>query len=376
MEAGHGHIVTAEAIAECLENKYGDRIEVVRDYVFRDSDDKQMQKFEKFTTNEVRKSNTNKFYLNFQMFCMKLLGEDFTLNFTYSTVFRAVRNKLIAHMAEQNADMYVSTHFMTLHSGIVGKRAKKFSGEVIAYNPDHNTHGWWDRHADLFITNNNVAAKQAIEERKMNPEIVKTVHFMSRKVIQDTNESKEFYREKHNIPKDKFTIVLADGAYAVAKLEAYTKALLESDKELTIIPICGKNKKLYKKFSELAGKTKPNITLIPKPFIEYIPEIYKAADLFITKAGPNAITDCVFMGTPILINYCSGVIERTTAKLFTKDYGCGVYEPNVKKAIKKVESWVEDRTELNQMAKNTAVLDKRINGAEEIADMLAKRLLG
>ena len=49
MEAGHGHIVTAEAIAECLEAKYGDKLEIVRDYVFRDSHDKELQKYEKFT---------------------------------------------------------------------------------------------------------------------------------------------------------------------------------------------------------------------------------------------------------------------------------------------------------------------------------------
>ena len=28
MEAGHGHIVTAEAIAECLEKKYSDKLEI------------------------------------------------------------------------------------------------------------------------------------------------------------------------------------------------------------------------------------------------------------------------------------------------------------------------------------------------------------
>ena len=375
MEAGHGHIVTAEAIAECLEKKYSDQLEIVRDYVFRDSKDKDLQKYGKFTISDVKKSHANKMHLGFQLLCMKVFGGQFSLGFTYSTVFKKVRDKLIEHMAEQNADMFVSTHFMTLHTGVVGKKDGKFSSDIVAYNPDHNTHGWWDNNADLFITNNKEATKEAIEEREMDPNKVKTVNFMARKVVLDANETKEYYREKHGIPKDKFTVVLADGAYAEAKLEEYTNALLNSDKELTIIPICGKNERLYKKYRKKMTKVNPNITLIPLPFINHVPEIYKCADVFVTKAGPNAITDAVFMGVPCLINFYSAEIEKTTCNLFTENYKCAVYEPNVKKAVKLIEDWTENRTDLDRLAENTKVLDKNKNGAEEIADIIAERLL-
>lgn len=375
VEAGQGHIVTAEAIAECLEKKYSDKIEVVRDYCFRDSGDKALQEYEKFSINEVKKSNKNKLYLRFQLFCTKFFGETFSLNFIYSFIFRRIRNKLIKRMASQDADMFVSTYFMTLHTGVVGKRKKKFNAEVVAYNPDHNTHSWWNRNADLFITNNPNATKEAIEVRKMNPDKVATVNFMARQIVLDTNESKEFYREKYGIPNDKLVVVLADGAYAAAKLEEYTDALLQSEKELTLIPICGRNEKLYNKYIKLAKKTKKNITLIPMPFVTEAPELYKAADIFVTKAGPNAITDAVFMGTPILTNFYSGEIEKTSNDLFTETYKCGIYEPNVKKAVKIIEKWTKDRTQLDEYAENTKVLDKYKNGADEIADILAERVL-
>ena len=48
---------------------------------------------------------------------------------------------------------------------------------------------------------------------------------------------------------------------------------------------------------------------------------------------------------------------------------------NVKDGVAKIESWVDDRTELDELAKNTSALDKRKNGAEEIADILAARVL-
>lgn len=375
MEAGHGHIVTAEAIAECLEQKYGDQLEIVRDYVFRDSKDKELQKYEKFTISDVKKSHANKMHLGFQLLCMKVFGGQFSLGFTYSTVFKRVRDKVIRHMAKQKADMFISTHFMTLHTGVTGKADGRLDADIVAYNPDHNTHGWWDPNADLFITNNEKATREAIEEREMDPKKVKTVHFMARKVVVDANETKEFYRDKHGIPKDKFTVVLADGAYAEARMAEYTNMLLTSKKELTIIPICGKNTRLYKKLKKKALKVPENITLIPLPFIDYAPEIYRCADVFVTKSGPNAVTDAVFMHTPCLLNFYSAEIEKATCELFTENYKCAIYEPSAKKALKLIEKWTEDNTDLNKLEKNTYALDKNKNGAEEVADIVAERLL-
>ena len=67
-EAGQGHIVTAEAIAESLEKKYGDKIDVERCYVFRDSPDKSMQKYEQFAINEVKLANKHKTHLRVRLF--------------------------------------------------------------------------------------------------------------------------------------------------------------------------------------------------------------------------------------------------------------------------------------------------------------------
>lgn len=375
IEAGQGHIVTAEAIAECLEKKYSDKIEVVRDYVFRDSEDKSMQKFEKFCVNEVYKANKNKFYLRTQMFFMKLFGEMNTLKFVYSCVFRNIRNKVIKRMEAQKADMFVSTYFMLYHSGVVAKKKGKIDVDVVAYNPDHNTHGWWDRRGDLFITNNNSATEEAIKIRKMPDDKLKTVNFMARQAIVHANGTKEFYREKHKIPKDKLVVILADGAYASAKIEEYTDKLLESNAPLTIIPVCGKNEKLFEKYSNLVNSTKSNITLIPQPFLTNIAEYYCLSDVFVTKAGPNAITDCVFMRTPVIVNFYSGSIEKATKNLFCDNYKCGIFEPDVNKAVSQIEEWCKDRTTLNKLAENTKILDKNKNGAEEIADILADRVL-
>lgn len=373
-EAGQGHIVTAEAIADSLEKKYADKIEVERAYIFRDSNDKDLQNYEKFAINEVKKSNRNKFHLGAQLVAMKIFGEQGTLRLSFSVAFRKVKKKLIEYFSKKNADAIVSTYFAPYHISCCAKAKGKVNSLIVAYDPDHNVHGWWDRRGDIFITNNPDATKEAVKVRKFKEEKVKTVNFIARQKIVECNEDKAFFRKKYNIPQDKFAVILADGAYAAAKLESFTDEFLKIDLPITIIPVCGKNEKLLEKYNAIKDNLPENITLMPQPFLTDIHEYYKACDLFVTKAGPNAITDCVFMHTPILTNFYSGEIEKTSNKLFTETYKTGVYCPDKHKARELIESYIKNPKLLDEFVKNTNQIDKNKNGADEIADIIAQNL--
>ena len=372
-EAGQGHIVTAQSIAESLESKYGDKIEVVRDYVYRDSGDKVLIDHEKYLVKEVRRANKNRFHLVTQLILMKVFGEKFTINLVYNVAFGRIKRRLISHFAKLNVDMLVSTHYECYYFACCAKQKGLINSLVVNYNPDHNVHGWWDRRGDIFIVNNPFAEQEAIEKKHFDKNRVKRVNFMARKQIVKANESKDFYREKLGIPKDKFAVLLSDGGYAAAKLEEFTDELLKTDEEITIIPVCGKNEKLLEKYKSLS-EVKPNITFMPVPFLTNIEEYYAASDILITKAGPNAITDCVFMGTPIMTNFYSGEIEKTSSNLFTEYYKTGIYEPDAVEARKKIEEYVKNPHLLDEYRKNTKQLDKHKNGADEIADIVAEAL--
>ncbi|MCI6573395.1 MAG: hypothetical protein MSA34_03500 [Firmicutes bacterium] len=373
VEAGQGHIVTAEAIANGLEKLYGDSVEVIRDYIFRDSGDKDLIKYEKFLVKEVKRSNKNPLHLGFQCVAMKLFTEVGTLNFTYNTVFRKVKNKIIKHFEEINPDVIVSTHFCPSHFAACAKKKGKLQNtKIVTYDPDPNVHGWWTREGDLFITNNDKATEEAISKKHFKKETVKQVNFITRESVVNTTESKDFYREKYGFPKDNFTVVLADGAYASANLERFTDELLKSNINLTIVPIAGKNEKVLAKYNSLKDKTKPNIVLRPFPFVSDVQEIYKAADLFITKAGPNAILDSIFMGTPVLTNFYSGPIEKATNDLFVNHYKVGLFCKDAKKAKLLVEDFANNKEKLKPYIENTKHFNPQQNGADEIAKIIAE----
>ena len=119
-------------------------------------------------------------------------------------------------------------------------------------------------------------------------------------------------------------------------------------------------------------KVPKNIRLLPFEFVKDIHELFKASDLFITKAGPNAILDSVFLRVPILVNYSASTIEKRTKELFVDRLKCGVDISDKKKARKFVEQCIDNPHILDKYIKNEEKLDKHRNGATEIAEFVSQ----
>jgi len=63
------------------------------------------------------------------------------------------------------------------------------------------------------------------------------------------------------------------------------------------IVICGRNEKLRRRLLEIPVAT-PMLIL---GFVEYMPELMRACDLVVTKAGPGAIAEALATGLPLVI---------------------------------------------------------------------------
>ena len=370
VEAGMGHIVTAQAISDALKEKYSDSLEIVDNYSLRDSEEECLPKYEKFLVNQVKMHSSVPGYCALQMASMHIGGTKNSLKLVHQTVFHKQTHAVIRQFKKLDPDMIVFTHYFTLYAGIEYRNKYKPSCKIVLYCPDNNVHGWWDNRVDRLYTNNPLATRDALQY-KFPKENILEVFYPTRKAVSESNETKDFYREKFGIPKDKFAVVIADGVYAKAKTKKVTYELLKSDLPLTICPIAGKNEELYNELMAIKDKTKPNITLIPFGFVKEAPQLYGACDLFITKSGPNAVLDSVMMGTPVIIDYYGSPIENATKRLFVDTKKCGPYITNFKEIRKKVEQLSQNESEMAELRENIKFFDKRINGAAQIADDIA-----
>ncbi|MCM1043321.1 MAG: hypothetical protein NC350_03835 [Corallococcus sp.] len=373
IEAGMGHIVSANAISEALKQKYRDKVEIIDKHILRDSDNEVLREYEKYIIKNVQLYSKSPTFGYLQYASMYLLGPQNSLKFVHSTVLKKEVRATVEEYAKIKPDVIICTHFFATHCAIMYKKECAPDVLVVSYCPDNNIHGWWDVRGDMMYTNNPMATRQAYQ-RNYKSGCVYEAFYPTRKEVMETNESKEFYRNKFGIPQDKFAVVVADGAYAMAKSESVCLSLMESDLPLTICFLAGKNEELKAKFDKLKQTVKPNITLLTFGFLSNAPELYRACDLFITKSGPNAILDSVMVNTPIIIDYCATPIEVATKNLFVKHFSCGYFMSSPSRIKKQVEKFIENPKLLDEFSASLQFFDKSKNGAEKIADDIIEML--
>ncbi len=366
VEAGLGHIVSAQAISDALKKKYADKLEIRDKYVMRDSGNDLLIKQEQFMIKSVQNyAHAGSGF--FQYFAMFLFGPQNTLNFVFNTVYKKKADALVDVYAKENPDVIVTTHFFTHYCALKYQRERNGKVKVVSYCPDNNVHGWWDKRADMIYTNNPLATAQAYK-LGFKSGCVLEAFYPTREAVTKTDGTKEFYRQKLGIPLDKFAVVVADGVYAQANAQKVCEDLIKTDLPITICLLAGKNDEIVKHFDKLRDKIKPNVTLMTFGFMPNAPELYRACDLFITKAGPNAILDSIMMETPIIVDFCATPIEVKTKNLFVNRFNCGLYITSANKIRKQTEYFIQHPNELDKFKKSLKFFDKNKNGADIIAD--------
>ncbi len=367
VEAGLGHIIAAQAILDALNVINDGSMEIVTKDIFKE--DEYLDKFEKFLISETQKASKAPLHSNIQLASMKIIGSQNTLKLVHSTVYRKQMTIYVKKLKEIKPDIIIDTHYFTSYASVYYREKIDPSCKVVTYDPDNNVHGWWCRRVDRFIVNNDIAYKQAIKS-KFKTENVMQVPFIARQNILNANESKSYYRSKYGIDTDAFVVKIADGAYAQAKLESFVREFANCSKPLTVLAIAGKSKQKYDMLVKLSAEMPQNVKLMPFGLVKNIEELFKASDLFVTKAGPNAVLDSVFMQTPFVINYWANKIEKTTKELFVDKLDCGCVIKNKVKARKFIERCIDDRTILDRYIENEKKIDKNQNGARNIAEYI------
>lgn len=372
IESGFGHITSAQSISDGLKEKYGDKLEIIESQIMRDDNDPTLINMEKFLIRQTKTTNKIRHYGDF-MFMILDLGRRPLMNLVNKGIFHKALNATVEAFNRRDPDVIISTHYFVTIAAVEYKKrcAPDKEVKVVCYNPDNNVHVWWDKNCDIFITNNVNASNEAIKRRNFDFDTVKQVYFTARKCVREAETDKQVLREKYSIPKEKFCVMIASGGYSEGRAKNFCNKLLKIKKPLTILVLTGKNEKMYAYYTRKLQKIKPNITLIPVKFTEKVYELYAAADILITKSGPNTIADSLFVGTPVMVNLCPHPIERASYRLYVKTMGCGMGIFKSGKAKKTVENFIDNPSLLQPYLDNIAKkIDKTRDGSAQIADIV------
>ena len=94
------------------------------------------------------------------------------------------------------------------------------------------------------------------------------------------------------------TLLMVGGGEGMGAIEAMAESVSSSQPDLQLLVVAGRNAGLYKK---LSARTWAGPTQV-YGFVRNMPQLMRAADLIVTKAGPSTISEALICGLPILLS--------------------------------------------------------------------------
>jgi len=236
----------------------------------------------------------------------------------------AVRNVMAQLLEQHDPDVVLSVHPLLNHVAYQairkGSRPRALMTVITDLVDFHR--GWTFSHADLVIAPTEGAQKVALR-RRVPPDRVKLLGLpVDLRFRPPAPGEKQALRRRFGLAENRFTILVMGGAAGVGHLASQVRALALERQPWQLVVVCGRNEKLRRRLYELEALT-PMLIL---GFVDYMPELMRACDLVVTKAGPGAIAEALATGLPLVITgFLPG--QESPNVDFVVESGIGAFTP-------------------------------------------------
>ncbi len=245
-------------------------------------------------------------------------------------------------LADHPADVYVSCHpvFSQFLPPAV-HRARSVAGfahVVTDLLSGHAAH--YARDLDLCCVPTQQARRQALANRVPADRVTLTgqpVWLNLRERMADSAGMRTTLALDPGVP----VALLVGGADGMGRLGPTAHAILESDLNLQLVVVCGRNDALR----EELGAAQSRLRLRVLGFVDIVPELMGAADMLLTKAGTLTLCEGFIAGLPILI-YDAIPGQETGNVKYVVGAGAGKWCPHPKDVIRQLAAWTTDTASL------------------------------
>lgn len=278
-------------------------------------------------------------------------------------IHRSIRRLVRQHPA----DLIVSVHPLS-NAPVLRALGEQRAPFVTVVTDLVSTHMfWYDRRVDLCLVPTQEAGQRALQAG-LRREQVKVVGLpVAERFCQALGEAHEL-RARLNWPQERPVVLLVGGAEGMGPLEQTAQALAEADLPITLVVIAGRNAALKQR---LEAQSWPMPVLV-YGFVREMPEMMRAADILLTKAGPGTISEALIAGLPmILYSHLPGQEEGNIA--YVAGNGAGVWAPQREQVVEAVRAWVNDPAKHRQ-ARRACLQLARPNAARVTAHLLVEQM--
>src|SRR5512139_3445426 len=205
-----------------------------------------------------------------------------------STMWPIARRAARAMIRMHPADLIVTVHPFanTFALRALGKNRPPFINVVTDMVTTHAL--WFDNRADLILVPTETARLRAIHYH-ISPEKLRVVGLPVADRYCQPIGRKDVLRKKLGWPVEKPVVLLVGGGEGMGPLAETAQAIDASGLDITLVIVCGRNQRLKE---DLESRKWDNPAFI-YGFVREMPDLMRASDYIVTKAGPGTIAEAL-----------------------------------------------------------------------------------
>jgi 1,2-diacylglycerol 3-beta-galactosyltransferase len=175
-------------------------------------------------------------------------------------------------------------------------------------------------------------------------------------------------RNRLGWPLDRPMVLLIGGGEGMGPLYETARYIARLNPECALCVIAGKNDKLKQRLEKAEWK----IPIFIYGFTTDMPDLMKAADILVTKAGPGTITEALVSGLPMIL-YSRIPGQEDGNVRYVVEEGAGRWAPGAEKTAKAVRRWIIHPS-FKESAAAACTRIARPRAAYDIAELIWERL--
>jgi 1,2-diacylglycerol 3-beta-galactosyltransferase len=262
-----------------------------------------------------------------------------------------VRKVIIDLVAKHDPDVLLSVHPLLnhiAHQAILKSGRPRALMTVITDLVDFHR-GWTFSRADLVVAPTELARKVALRRRVPADRIKLLGLPVDLRFRPPAPGEKRALRRRYGLDEARFTVLVMGGAAGVGNLIKQVRVLAWEPHQWQVIAVCGRNEKLRSRLSRVRFAT---ATLV-LGFVDNMPELMRASDVIVTKAGPGAIAEALATGVPVLVTgFLPG--QESPNVDFVVEAGFGAFTPRESDLFDEVRVLAEGGPTWQEMSRKAA----------------------
>jgi 1,2-diacylglycerol 3-beta-galactosyltransferase len=359
-DTGGGHRRAAEAIVEALGNEFSDQISTQMVDIFKDYAPRPLNIVPDLYPKMVRLPHA--WGLGY-----KLSNGHYRSRLITAGAWPYIRHAFRNLIAQHPNNLIVSVHPLANAPALraLGHIHPPFITVVTDLVTTHAL--WYHRRVDLCIVPTEAARQRALMFG-LHEAQVRVVGLPVADRFCQPPVDRSALRKRFGWPKDRLIILLVGGGEGMGPLEETAHTIAHSGLPVALAVIAGRNRKLQKR---LRAEHWPAPTFI-YGFVNEMPDLMRAADVLVTKAGPGTISEALNAGLPmVLYSRLPGQEDGNISYVVSE--GAGVWAPHLDQIVSALNRWVKDPDKRLQAIQACHRLANP-QAAREIAHILADQV--